>query len=256
LSGTRIHAYLRAGGANSELERVGPFVAAFTPGTDHPMLNYAIPDDRVRPSRPQVDALIEAFARRGRVPRLEYSQEAAPDLEARLTESGFRIEARFSVLGCHPGEEVAMPEPPDFVVGLAQSDRDHLDAVAAANEAFGELGLPDARALAARRSLVTAGGAVVLARDRSTGEPAGSGLFGAPRAGVSELAAVGTRVSSRNRGVAGSVSALLVRQAFTHGVEMLWLTPEHAQSERLYGRIGFRPVGGEMIHISLPVRTS
>jgi hypothetical protein len=63
-------------------------------------------------------------------------------------------------------------------------------------------------------------------------------------------------VSSRNRGVAGAVSALLVRQAFTHGVEMLWLTPEHAQSERLYGRIGFRPVGGEMIHISLPVRTS
>ena len=255
MSGTQIHAYLRAGGASSRPERVGPFLAAFTPGTDHPMLNYAIPDDHVSPSRPQVDALVEAFERRGLVPRLEYSEEAAPDLEARLVQSGFRVEARFTVLGCRPGEEAVMPEPPDFVVALAESDRDHLDAVAVASEAFGDLGLPDARALATRRSLVAAGGAVALARVRSTGEPAGSGLFGAPRAGVSELAAVGTRTSSRNRGVAGAVSALLVRQAFAHGVELLWLTPEHAQSERIYGRAGFRPIGGHMIHISRPAQT-
>ncbi|MBV8933942.1 MAG: GNAT family N-acetyltransferase, partial [Kutzneria sp.] len=28
-----------------ETARVGPFLATFTPGTDHPMLNYAIPDN-------------------------------------------------------------------------------------------------------------------------------------------------------------------------------------------------------------------
>jgi hypothetical protein len=256
LSGTQIHAYLRAGGASSKQERVGPFLAAFTPGTAHPMLNYAIPDDHVRPSKPQVDALVEAFERRGLVPRLEYSDEAAPDLEARLVEAGFRVDARLALLGCRRGEQAAIPEPPDFVVALAESDRDHLDAVTVAGEAYGELEVPDERALARRRSLVAAGGAVALARDRSTGEPAGSGLFGAPRAGVSELAAVGTRMSSRNRGVAGAVSALLVRQAFGHGVELLWLTPEHAQSERIYGRAGFRPIGGPMIHISRPARTT
>jgi hypothetical protein len=35
----QIHAYLRAGGDGFDIQQVGPFLATFTPGTEHPMRN-------------------------------------------------------------------------------------------------------------------------------------------------------------------------------------------------------------------------
>jgi predicted GNAT family acetyltransferase len=118
--------------------------------------------------------------------------------------------------------------------------------------AYGEPGTPDDAAIRARLRMVAAGGAVALARHRSSGEAAGSGQVGVPYAGVTELAAVGTGERFRNQGVAGAITALLTRDAFARGVELLWLTAEGPQAARIYARVGFRPVGGHMIHISVP----
>ena len=45
-----IQRYLRTTAARGrDVERIGPFLATFDRGTDHPYLSYAIPDDGARP---------------------------------------------------------------------------------------------------------------------------------------------------------------------------------------------------------------
>lgn len=74
----RIQAYLRGAAARGrETERIGPFFATFDNASDNPFLNYAIPDDGAQPSAAEVQALAEAYARRGLRPRLEYLRGAA-----------------------------------------------------------------------------------------------------------------------------------------------------------------------------------
>lgn len=253
MNATQIQAYLRASGIGSDHEQVGPFLAHFTPGTDHPMRNYAIPDDDAQPSRIEVDALIEAFERRGLKPRLEYAADAAPRLETILLDAGFELEDRLTVMTCDPSGNQQSSDAIAFEVGVAESDREHIDAIVVANDAYGEPGPPPGEdAVAARRRMSEAGGAIVLARDRATGRPAGSGVLQIPRAGVSELGAVGTRSEFRNRGVAQAVTARLVRAASEHGVALVWLTAEGMQAERVYWRAGFVLGDVQMVHISRP----
>lgn len=255
MSAALIHGYLRASGLGSQPERVGPFVALFTPDSDHPMRNYAIPDDDAQPTGAEVEALVRVFEERGLRPRLEYAPDAAPRLESILFDAGFEVEGRHAVMTCRPDQAVALEGPGDFAVGLAGTDRDHVDAMVVADIAYGEAGPPpNAAAVAARRRLVDAGGAVVLARHRATGRPAGSGLVQIPRAAVSELAAVGTHPEFRNRGVAAAVTARLIGAAFGGGIELVWLTAEDVNAERIYARAGFVSDGLTMVHLSRPAR--
>jgi GNAT superfamily N-acetyltransferase len=256
MSGTQIHAYLRAPSAAKQHEHVGPFVARFTPGNDHPMLNYAIPDDGARPTSNEIEALVEAFRQRGLTPRLEYAADAAPDLEQRLVHSGFDVEARYPLMWCRPAEAPMLKAPENFIVTRAETDLDHTDAIAVADEAYGETGPPPSlEAVTARQHMSAAGGAVVLARQRSTGLAAGSGLFPAPREHISELAAVGTREAFRRRGIATAVTSLLVHLALDSEIELLWLTPEHEHAERIYAKAGFTRLGGTMVHLSRPTKS-
>jgi GNAT superfamily N-acetyltransferase len=254
LSTSKIHAYLRAPVANIQLERVGPFVARFTLGTGHPMLNYAVPDDGASPSARDIRALIALFGRRDLKPRLEYEADSAPALEELLVAAGFVVEARLQLMGCRPADAQPIEPSPQFTVVKADTDADHGDAIIVADEEYGEpKGRPRRGQVTARREMTAAGGAVVLARERATGAPVGSGLFPPPRAGVSELAAVGTREAFRGRGVATAVTSHLVGCARHNGVEFLWLTPENDQAESIYGQVGFACLGGYMVHISRPV---
>jgi RimJ/RimL family protein N-acetyltransferase len=248
-----IHAFLRAGGAPEERERIGPFLIRLAPDTKHPMLNYAVPDEDARPSDADVDTLVKAFESRGLLPRLEYASGGAPALEEMLHRQGFSTEARLTIMICRPGEERLAEVPPGFKVVLARSDEDHADAIVVADQAYGEPGgTPDRTRIEGRRRQVQNGGAVVLARHLSTGAPAGSGLFPVPRAGVTELAGVGTADAFRRRGVASAVTSCLLKSAFEAGVQLVWLTPEHVGSERIYARVGFTRAPCEMVHISRP----
>ena len=218
------------------------------------MLNYAVPDDGASPSTSDIKALIDLFERRDLKPRLEYEAGVAPVLEELLVTAGFVVEARLPLMGCRPADAEPIEPSPQFTVVKAETDADHGDAIIVADEAYGEpKGQPRRGQVTARREMTAAGGAVVLARERATGAPVGSGLFPPPRAGVSELAAVGTREAFRGRGVATAVTSHLVRCARDNGVEFLWLTPENDQAERIYGRVGFARLGGYMVHISRPV---
>jgi GNAT superfamily N-acetyltransferase len=253
VSDARIHAYLRADVTGQLRQRVGPFLLRVAPHTIHPMSNFAIPDDGAQPTSDEVAAMADAFTRRGLMPRLEFAHGAAPELEAILVSAGFAVDGHLPILGCRPDDRVRAATPPGITVGVVATEQDQIDALVVANEAYGEPpGEPTTDDVAARLRMCAAGGVVALARDARNGAPAGSGLFTAPRAGASELAAIGTGTAFRGRGVAAAVTSLLVRRASDAGVELLWLTPDHAQAERIYTRVGFARLGGHMVHISKP----
>ena len=79
---SRIQSYLRfAASQQRDTERIEPFVATFNRYNDNPFLNYAIPDDNAVPSLGDVNALITAYEKRGRKPRLEYIASLSPAVE-------------------------------------------------------------------------------------------------------------------------------------------------------------------------------
>ena len=249
--GQRLHAYLRAG-AGDERQQVGPFLATFTPGSTHPMRNYAVPDDDAAPTPDQIAALIAAYETRGLRPRLEYSSSAAPALASALIAAGFTIETTIPVLTCEPGQQ-RLSQVDGVVVSDATDERDHEDAMRVAGVAFGG---PDsqvsASAVAASIAMAAAGGAVGIARDEATGEPVGSARYPVPVDGVTEVTSLGTVPEYRRRGVATAVLAHLADRALRRGVRLLWLTADNDASRHASEGAGFRDTGESMVHISLP----
>ena len=226
-----------------ERERVGPFLATFTPGTDHPYLNYAIPDDGAAPGAQEVAGLEAAFTARGLVPRVEALSRTAPAAEAALVAAGWAVEARLVVMTCSapsrlrppPGVELVVPEDPEA--------RDALVRVQA--EAFGEP--PPAPGTGGeKQALLARGGQAVLAL--AGGALAAAGIVVAPVEGVAELAGLGVLEPFRRRGIGAAVTAELTRRALASGTRLVWLTPGDAGAERIYARAGFA-VEGEMVHL-------
>jgi predicted GNAT family acetyltransferase len=233
-----------------ETERVGPFLATFTESSDNPYLNYAVPDDNAEPTAEEVAALVAAFERRSRKPRLEYLPTVAPAVEGELLAGGFQVEGRPPLMVCTPETARELPAPSGIEVLVPEEDSEFGGVVSVAKEAYdSDLSPPTEREVAGRRRLLAEGGCVVLARDAETREPAGSGICDVARAGVTELAAVAVRPAFRRRGIAGAVTARLAREAFAKGVKVVWLTPDDDQAERIYARAGF-VTGSEVLHIS------
>jgi predicted GNAT family acetyltransferase len=244
-----IQAYIRSGvGRGRESERIGPFLATFTGHSDNPYLNYAIPDDGATPSPTDVAALVAAYRRRNRLPRLEYMASLSPAVEVALTGAGFAVEGRLPILVCTPDSARDLPVPAGIALIAPACDDDIRAMIAAQNEAYGE-GRPGPEEVAARRANLAAGGLAVLARDATTGEPAGGATCDVPLHGVTELAGVGVRPAFRRRGIAGAMTARLVRDALARGVTTIFLTPA-GEAEGVYTRAGFVRVS-EQVHISL-----
>ncbi len=120
---SQIQGYLRfAASHERNTERIGPFLATFSPHNDNPFLNYAIPDDVATPSSADVAALITAYERRSRIPRLEYIAHLAPDVEGALLTAGFVVEGRLELMTCIPGSEQILPLPPDIELVVPVTD--------------------------------------------------------------------------------------------------------------------------------------
>jgi predicted acetyltransferase len=68
---------------------------------------------------------------------------------------------------------------------------------------------------------------------------------------TTEIAGIGVRVPFRRRGIAGALTARLLREAFDAGVAVAFLMPGHEEGFRVYTRAGFW-ASGEILHISLP----
>lgn len=243
------HEYLLAAASSApSTERVGPFVASYDLDDANPYRNYAVPVGQADPSRLEIDALVAAFKRRQRTPRLEYVLDAAPDVAPALTAAGFTPESRLPLMAAiemhdHP----RLPSGMLFEVATATSD---LQATAEAqNEAYGA-GPATAADLRRLNATVARGGIVGLVRDLSTGAVAAGGLCTPPRTGASELAAVGTRPAFRRRGIAAALTAELTSAAIERGLGRVFLMALHDGERRIYERAGFR-VTAEMLHISL-----
>jgi ribosomal protein S18 acetylase RimI-like enzyme len=245
----QIQAYLRRAAARGrETERIGPFLATFDGASDNRFLNYAVPDDGAQPSAGEVQALAEAYARRGLLPRLEYLPATAPAVEEVLRAAGFEPEDRLPLM-IRPSDRIVEPPRPEGVELLTPSTDDELrGATAAQAEAFGgpPLSAGDAERM---RATIASGGIAVAARELATGTIVGAGICTAPADGVTELAGIAVLAAYRRRGIAGAITARLAEQAFAAGVTTAFLTPGNDGAGRVYERAGFEPTS-VMLHIA------
>jgi ribosomal protein S18 acetylase RimI-like enzyme len=246
-----IQAYLRRAASRArETEKIGPFLATFSPRDDNPYVNYAIPDDGANPSSGDVAALVAAYRRRDRIPRLEYIPGLAPAVEAALLSGGFVVEGRTPLMVYEPDSEQEVLVPPGIELVVPTSDDDLLAMLVAQNEAYGDTApTPTLEQVESRRAFLEAGGIGILARDALTGEPAGAGGCDVPFKRTTELVAVGVREKFRRRGIAAAMTARLVRAALDAGVTTIFLMAAHEAEARIYARVGFSRVG-EVLHIS------
>jgi ribosomal protein S18 acetylase RimI-like enzyme len=249
---TRIQSYLRGAASRvRDTERIGPFLATFSPNSSNPYLNYAIPDPGAEPSSAEVAALIVAYQRRERTPRLEYITRAAPAVEAALIEGGFTVEGRLPLMVCPPDAILDLTIPPGIELLSPTTNADHLALISAQNEAYTGDPAVGPKELEGRKAGLAAGGLAILARDTATGEVVGGGQCDVPANGVSELTSVGVRPPYRRRGIAAAVTTRLAHDAFAAGTTTVFLMAAHEAEERIYARAGFTTIG-DILHISLP----
>jgi ribosomal protein S18 acetylase RimI-like enzyme len=79
------------------------------------------------------------------------------------------------------------------------------------------------------------------------GESAGAGMIDPPVGGVTELSGVTTIEPFRRRGVATALTRCAVAEAFSRGIEVVFLTTQNKDAERIYQRVGFRHVGAKVL---------
>ncbi len=250
---SRIQEYLRFAASHGRIvERIGPFLTTFTHHNDNPFLNYAIPDDHAAPSPDDVAALVAAYTRRKRRPRLEYIATLAPAVEDVLVSGGFVAEGRLPLMVCSPGSEQQLSAPGDIEFVIPSTDDELLDTVMAQDEAYGNPNPDrDPEAATRLRSNVADGMIVVLARVASTREPVGGGVCTVPKGRVTEIAGIGVREKFRRRGVAGALTSRLLGEAFGAGITLAFLMAAGEGEERIYARAGFTTIG-DILHISRP----
>jgi ribosomal protein S18 acetylase RimI-like enzyme len=224
---------------------VGPFVIGVDPATANPGINYATPLPGAAITPADVQALVAAFRRVDRQPRLEYVTSCAPALEALLIGAGFAVEARHEYLVCTPDSLVPTPPPGGFVLREPGGDRDRAALVRVQHESFGAE--PPAETIAADvarfRRLQAKGGVAVMAVTAADGVCAAGGQAVPPNGGVSEVAGIVTRQPFRRRGLAGAVTAAITARLFAGGAGVAWLEASGADSWRVYERIGYRATG-------------
>jgi ribosomal protein S18 acetylase RimI-like enzyme len=247
---SHIQTYLRGAASRArEVEKIGPFLATFSPGDDNPYLNYAIPDDGAEPSSEDVAALVDAYRRHNRTPRLEYLPGLAPNVEAALLSGGFVVEGRLPLMVYVPGGEQEVLVPAGIELVVPTTDDDVWAMLVAQNEAYGG-SAPTVEQVESQRAFLAAGGLGILARNAETGEPAGAGGCTVPANSTTELVAVGVRDEYRRRGIAAAMTDRLVRDALAAGVTTVFLMAAHEAEARIYSRVGFSRIG-EVLHISM-----
>jgi ribosomal protein S18 acetylase RimI-like enzyme len=206
----------------------GPFTLYRNRASDHPYLNYAVPNAGVR-AWDGIDRLRAAFTERGLRPRLEFVAERAPGLEEALAADGFELEGRYPVLTL-PAEDLReVPAPEGVVIARVLPGGDVRALLRTAAEAFGGGEPTDAEVAgyAGRGHLA-----------RVHGEPAGAAFHSAIAEGVSELGGIGVRERFRRRGIAAALTGAAAAAAVADGAELCFLTPGDEGAERVYARGG------------------
>ncbi|QRP46362.1 GNAT family N-acetyltransferase [Amycolatopsis sp. FDAARGOS 1241] len=246
-----LQAYVRTTAPrNRDVERIGPFLATFAHDSDHPMLNYAIPDDGAAPSPAEIAGLTAAYSSRGLLPRLEFFTEAAPALEVLLVTQGYALERRIPLLVCGVSTFVPRPAPTGVTLRTPSSDADLLGLRSTQNVAFGASPEVSDTELAGTRAF---GDRAVLAEDTTTGSIIGGGFALEIVHGTSEIAGIAVAEPHRHRGIAAAITAHLTHLVHTRGAPTAFLTPGDLGIATVYRRVGYQPAG-ECVHLSLTPR--
>jgi ribosomal protein S18 acetylase RimI-like enzyme len=236
----RVQASIRAvNAAERDVVVAGAFTIYRSRASDHPYLNYAVPNAEAG-GWDRIDALREAFAAHGLAPRLEFVAECAPGLEEALAADGFELQGRYPVMTL-PAEALReVPAPDGVVIARILVGGDVRTLLQTAAEAFGD-GPPTEAQLAGY------GGRGLLAR--AGGEPAGAAFRSAVAEGVSELGGIGVRERFRRRGIAAALTAAAAAEAVADGAQLCFLTPGDDGAERVYARAGFARAGTTVVHM-------
>jgi len=236
----RVQRSIRAvNAADRESVVAGSFTLYRSRASDHPYLNYAVPDEGAL-AWDGIGALREAFVERGLQPRLEFVAERAPGLEEALAAEGFELQARIPVMTCPEEDLREVPPPPGVVIGRVYGGPDVRPMMEVQSAAFGEEPPSDAAVQAYH-------GRGLLAH--LDGIPAGAASRSAIAEGVSEIGGVGVLERFRRRGIAAALTAAAAAEAFAEGAELCFLTPGDDGAERVYARAGFSRAGTTMVHM-------
>ena len=250
-----LQAYVRATAPRGrDVERIGPFLATCSRTTGHPMLNYAIPDgvpgDAASLAEPLARLKAE-FLRRGRRPRFEFVGAVYPTLAGALEASGFEIEARPQLMVATPDTLRHVAPVPGLAVDVLDCDSP-LDSfrafIGVQRRAFalgdsGAVSDEDARWL--REGL--GAGLCFVARENSG--PVGVSMFLDPQDALTELVGICTLESHRRRGIGGFLTHVALREAFSRGVTVAFLSAADARAGRLYEAAGFAAFGNTVFAI-------
>jgi GNAT superfamily N-acetyltransferase len=234
----------RAAAAGRATERIGPFLATFSPDSANPFLNYAVPDDGAKPTPADVAGLTAAYRRRDLVPRLEFLAATAPAAEAALLAAGYEVERRIPVMLCPPGALHEVPPPAGIELVVPESDVDLKGMLTAQFEAFGDPGEPDVAGARENK------GVRVYARDARTGEPVGGGQATPVVDGTTEVAGIAVREPYRRRGVGAAITAWVTAAVHEQGAHTVFLTPAGVNEQRMYARVGYQ-AADDMLHLRL-----
>jgi GNAT superfamily N-acetyltransferase len=239
----RVQASIRAvNAAERDAVVAGSFTLYRNRASDHPYLNYAVPNAGPL-AWDGIDALRAAFAAHGLAPRLEFVAECAPGLEEALAAAGFELQGRYPLMTL-PAEDLReVPAPEGVVIARVLPGGDVRTLLRTAAEAFGDDGPTDAQveeymSHPPRGHLARAGG-----------EPAGAAFHSPIAEGVSELGGIGVRERFRRRGIAAALTAASATAAVACGAGLCFLTPGDDGAERVYARAGFARAGTTVVHM-------
>jgi ribosomal protein S18 acetylase RimI-like enzyme len=235
-----IAAHMRAAVGRRQGDQAGPFCIGLDPHSNDPFRNYAVPVDGARPTPDDVQALVASFRQHGRIPRLEYVEASAPEVEAALTAAGFTVELRTPVMVSGPGIVLTPREPAGITVRTAAGDTDLHAATAVQHEAYEMPQPPGPHEVERLAGVIRRGGVVSVAVDDASGQIVGTGLVDVtgPGTGTGELAAVAVRAAFRRRGIASALSAHLAKTAHSRAITLVFLEAEPGE-EQVYRRTGF-----------------
>ncbi|MEQ1842397.1 MAG: GNAT family N-acetyltransferase [Verrucomicrobiales bacterium] len=172
-------------------------------------------------------------------------------MRAVLERNGFAVEAEMPLMICSNEELAPIADPDGIEFVVATEMKDVVAALEVQCEAFGDPP-PDDTTIQRQFRMANQDLVLLLARDKSIGEPAGAGMTVPPIDGVTEVAGIAVKATFRKRGIAATLSYRLSRLALDRGVQTLFLSPASDEGERVYGRVGFHSVSG-ILHMALPV---
>ena len=216
--------------------------------------NVAVPVGRPAGGdwRREAQALRDAFHQRQRQPRVEYFEELWPGLTEGLMLGGMTTEMRAPTLarqlrGGDPWFSVSVGEEPRVLLLRPEHSDELLAEFLRVTAAIFDLEEPlDSEIELARLRDDLRSGRSLIALIRIDDRVAACGGLDR-RDPVAELVGIGTLPWARRQGLAGRLCAALLAEAERIGLDLIWLGANSPDALSLYGRLGFRAIGHQVL---------